>query len=511
MSISSSHTSGLHSRYDPMREAEKFLAHSEIPTDSKIYILLEPGKGYLSQILHYKNPSAKILEVHCSSEFQNRDSRLHESIKTWHPDYPGSLSSFLSKYISDFEIGEIKIVEWPPAARVYGDDYVRTKEYLRSFLQERRATVHTTGKFGRVWIKNTLKRLARLPSVCTGLTVNAPVLIAASGPTLNQSIPLLKELEHALFIISLPSSLATLTYHGISPDIVVHSDPGYYAEYHLRKLSTGSFLQAAPLYAAGYTRLTDSLLILATGSPLENYFIKTLNTYAETISPHGTVAGLAYQLAQKISSGPIIFAGLDFCFNDIQSHARPHSFEEILQSVTHRYKNIHGLYYERSPRAAEKSTPAPNQNFSLERYSQWFQRLPPETHSRFYRLKPSSITIPAFTTLGEEGVRKMCENISKPLFDYTSARIDKKTIRASLSSLEAAVQSQYEQFLLQDTESHHIITQLKKNPLLFELYQCTNLPLLFRIQKGSADKKDLLEAYPGIIGELHSISQAVLS
>lgn len=511
MSISSSHTIGLHSRYNPLREAEKFVQHAQFPTNSRIYILLEPGKGYLSKILLNRNSSAKILEIHCSLENMDSDSQPNKAIKRWYPDYTSTLTSFLSKFISDLEIGEITIVEWPPAERVYGNDYLQIKEYVRSFLQERRATIHTTGKFGRLWLGNTLKRVAMLPSICSGLKVNAPVLIAASGPSLNQSIPILKELQNTLFIISLPSSLATLTYHGINPDIIVHSDPGYYADYHFRQLLNSSILQAAPMYAAGYKRTNDTLLILETGSSLESYFTKTLNTYTEAIKPHGTVAGLAYQLSDKISSGPIIFAGLDFCFYDIRSHSRPHSFEEIFQSVIHRYKSLHELYYERSPHSLETNTNKHNQNFSLKQYSHWFQRLSPKTHSRFYRLNPSSITIPAFTVLQEENLREMCKESSSPIFDYTTVQITKETKRTSLISLPIEIQSQYEHFLLQDTGTNHIITQLKKYPLLYELYQYTELPLLFRIQKGSAEKKDLLRAYPRIIGEVKSIIRAVLS
>src|SRR6056297_983496 len=120
MSISSTHITGLHSRYDPWREAEKYIQHAQVSFSSATYILLEPGYGYLGQVLLKKNPHAKIVEVHCTSDIETFSvSAVQPEISAWSPDSQISLFAFLSLQIDDLEIGSVEVLEWPPAERIF--------------------------------------------------------------------------------------------------------------------------------------------------------------------------------------------------------------------------------------------------------------------------------------------------------------------------------------------------------------------------------------------------------
>jgi len=396
MSISSTHITGLHSRYDPWREAEKYIQHTQVSFSKKFYILLEPGYGYLAKVLLNKNSHAKILEVHCTKDLEIFSVTTAQSgIAAWWPDSEISLTAFLSTHIDDLDIGSVEVIEWPPAERLFPNAYAKLKFQVRSFLQERRATIHTTGKFGRLWLRNTLKRVALFPPLITKLAVKTPIVIAASGPSLEKALPFLAHWQKSLFILALPSSIEALIQHKITPNMVVHSDPGFYSNYHLRS-SLSAELQAAPLYAAGYRTALQQLLLLSTGSPVEEFFINKLNNNTLRIKPHGTVAGIAYQLASEISTGPIIWAGLDLCYQDIQAHPRPHSFDHLIQTASNRYAPLQDMYFRRSPLSTTgKTRPAPLQSFALTRYAEWFQRLSPALHERFFRLFPSEVYIPA--------------------------------------------------------------------------------------------------------------------
>jgi len=512
MSISSTHITGLHSRYDPWREAEKYIQHTQVSISKSIYILLEPGYGYLGKLLYNKNPHAKILEVHCTSNLENFSvTTALPEIATWLPDSEISLFTFLSSHIDDLEIGAVEVIEWPPAERIFSNAYAELKQQVRSFLQERRSTIHTTGKFGRLWLRNTLKRVAFLPPVISKLSVNTPIVIAASGPSLQKALPLLAHMQDSLFILALPSSIRTLTHHNIKANMIVHSDPGYYSNYHLRS-SSYSDLQASPLYAAGYRTAQQQLLLLSTGSPVEEFFISKLGSDTLRIRPHGTVAGIAYQLASKISKGPIIWAGLDFCYKDIQAHTRPHSFDHLIQAACHRYAPLQDIFFRRSPLSTVGETrPAPIQSFALTRYAEWFQRLSPVLHARYYRLFPSEVDIPAFTPISTVEVESFCDKPVSEAMIRQPIDFEEDAGLHALTAFIAVILTQTAHFNAHSNASENVLYRLKNYPLLYELLKYTSLPLLFRLYRGSAKLEEVQSALSHTSAEINSIIQAVNS
>ena len=63
-----------------------------------------------------------------------------------------------------------------------------------------------------------------------------PVLVCASGPSLNCCIKIIKQFEDKLFIICLSSALSVLIKNNIIPDLVFSTDGGYWAGEHLKHL-----------------------------------------------------------------------------------------------------------------------------------------------------------------------------------------------------------------------------------------------------------------------------------
>ena len=522
-------TAGLHSKYDPWREAEKYLRHSAVPADSGIYILIEPGKGYLSHHLHTLNPRAKIIEIHCSNRIEAEEPLKSLASATWSPDSDLSLSGFLSTQIDDIEIGSVSVVEWPPAERVFGSIYYHIKNGVRNFLQERRATIHTTGKFGRLWLRNLIRRLAVLPPLLENPSVQAPIVVAASGPSLNRALPLLQSFRTRYFLIALPSSITALKHAGIEPDMIVHSDPGYYAMYHLHASHVA--IETAPLYSTGYTRRVRQTVLLSTATPTEDFFFQELDIHPLQLAAHGTVAGLAFQLALKLTSFhrdeqpftgfPLIFTGLDFCFRDIIAHATPHSFGPLLLSQNNRLRPLQQIFYTRSPRSEHNEQ---LQSYALERYAAWFQQLAPAYQSRVYRLFPSEVPISAFTDIdanGFEQVLMASQGSGSSEFRSEEPRQIPTAVRyAALQNYTRTLRRQFEECIRSlgygptigvgaTSACERLLPTLKNFPLLMEFLQYTNYSLLFRLRRGEADHDALHSAFQQSIREIDSMIQAV--
>ena len=394
------HGINLHSKYNPHVEARRYIESQNLNDESGIYLLIEPGHGYLSQELHKIYPNAIILEVHCDTRFQNPD--IFGSLYCWTPDSDVSLKKFLSTHISDFDLGLIHVVEWKPSLQAYGDSYEQILRTVISFLQERRGNVHTTGKFGFKWISNMCNRVLRMKSVLIPELSGLPILIAASGPSLIRSISIIRRFLSHISLWALPSSVNFLMHHDILPDIIIHTDPGYYAKHHLRSISHCNIPLATPLLSA-VSENERSAIILNNQTLMEQFVIDALDIPSLHTISHGTVSGTALFLALVYSDLPIFFAGLDLSFKDIQGHCRPHSFDSLFLSMCNRNLPLTGMYYSISPRVEE--------NFAFNRYSEWFGSLILEKGQTVYRLFPSDIDIPSFINIHtEKAFRKVMDN-----------------------------------------------------------------------------------------------------
>ncbi|HDQ14609.1 MAG TPA: DUF115 domain-containing protein [Sediminispirochaeta sp.] len=476
MSTEQSPQISLHSKYRPQLEAQRYLDSLDLKRSISTFLLIEPGHGYLSGELRKRYPRAKVLEVHCDPVFAA--SRNTEDTFLWTPVEQLSLWAFLSTHIHDLELGSLELIEWPPAERRYGESYHRVLKDVLLFLQNRRSVVHTTGIFGPLWLRNTFLRLLSSPIIMEPFIENRPILVAAGGPSLESAIQLLKSAPASYAVWALPSALRALRAANIPIDLLIHSDPGYYAQRHLLWLPQSSD-SASPLFAALPTRRREQpTLLLHSHSRIEDFFISRLSLPAADVIAHGTVAGTALSLAERYSRGPVIFSGLDLEFQDIKSHVSPHGFDELLFASSHRFDPIEEVYYRRSPRSQGEDK---KRSFALNRYKDWFSSLPPQKHGRYFRLFPSSTKIPFFLDINNESDLKR---------QLTGSTIDERStahtvlhphradtvIKEYFDRIEKEIASMTRRF-----QTKPFVDLLRQHPLATEFLSYCCYPQLFRV------------------------------
>src|SRR6056297_3172699 len=97
------HGISLHSRYSPYKEAERFVDSLKLKDPLGIYVLIEPGLGYLTLELKKRFPSALFVELHCTDQLEGL--YLSETVARWSPaqltNTNTSCYSFLAKHIPD--------------------------------------------------------------------------------------------------------------------------------------------------------------------------------------------------------------------------------------------------------------------------------------------------------------------------------------------------------------------------------------------------------------------------
>jgi hypothetical protein len=196
----------------------------------------------------------------------------------------------------------------------------------------------------------------------------------------------------------------------LAPDVVVLTDPGFYAMHHIASARVMATL-VMPLSAArGSWALAAAggappVLLLSQPVFYERALLRAAGLASPEITPHGTVAATAVELARSATSAPVIVAGLDMCMRDVLSHARPNAFDVLLQVVSGRLSPHAGLWYERAvaQQAAklagsggERVTPA------LRTYAGWFSE-PGDPARPTWRLLPSSVPLAGMREIsGEE-------------------------------------------------------------------------------------------------------------
>ncbi|MDR0623779.1 MAG: DUF115 domain-containing protein, partial [Treponema sp.] len=223
----------LHSRYNPQGEAEKYLNALELGAETEYFILIEPGLGYLIPLLKQKRPGAKIIVLHIDGAFRAAAGE-EPAIPAWFPGGEVSLQRFLEDEIPDVEARLVRIIEWRPSLRVYGEAYLKVLSETAEFIKRIDANARTVRGFGRRWVNNFFKNLRLLRFLLKPEPFDGPLVITGSGPSLETAIPMIGELKKTgpIRVLAASSSVKALVQGGIIPSLVLSADGGGWALRH---------------------------------------------------------------------------------------------------------------------------------------------------------------------------------------------------------------------------------------------------------------------------------------
>jgi len=410
----------LHSRYNPMQEAEKYIASLNLKNIYRYFILIEPGLGYLAAALEKQFPHTALIILHCSSFYDSEKLRpllkegpllpegllQGEPAPSWNPSCKESLEIFLDKHISGADASGIRLIEWKPSVNAYGkicaDLAARTVECIRRITAGKK----TVEQFGRRWLRNALRNLELFGNPVEYKSGSQPVLVCAAGPGLEDSLGVIAEWRQSPsppLLIAVSSAAPALLHRNILPDIIAATDGGPWALFHLYEYFRGAKslgtqkkssddLNKVPVIAAALTAAlpsqaeTQPILILSDGSLWQEMLLGICGIPFARFPQRGTVSATALDLAFSLSEGSVYLAGLDFSHRDLKTHARPYAFEKIPEYSSSRYKPVYSQTFERES--------AINKSGSLKIYAEWFKTHVHSFPQRLYTLSPSSMDLP---------------------------------------------------------------------------------------------------------------------
>jgi hypothetical protein len=291
------------------------------------------------------------------------------------------LQQFLEEHIPDTDAAHIGIIEWRPSQAVYGGEYLRLFSETAEFVKRVDANKKTVRNFGRRWFRNVIKNVTMIRKVPRMPAWKGPLVITGAGPSLEETIPLIRKRRRGLFVLAAASSAPALRAGGVTPDMVLSTDGGGWALPHLyealRRKSPAPVTFAASLWAALPSQL-EALpwLPLSDGSLWQSLLLKTVGCPVLSLPQRGTVSAAALDLAFALSGGPVYIAGMDLANHDLRTHARPYAFDWITEGAASRLSPAYSAAYIRAAAQGEtlgsRASKRPASNLGV--YADWFRR-----------------------------------------------------------------------------------------------------------------------------------------
>lgn len=369
----------LHSSYDPVKEAQRYVSSLDINFVPSLIVVTEPALSYCACFLRKRFPKTILVAIRFSNLFDDYNSLWDKVF------YYDEVDSLLNIYGEDLLL-VTGFFSWQPAQQVFPDEYISCWNKIRTLLQTGRDILATRAYFAKRWLKNTLLFCFRLSSASLIKNGTSPVLLVASGPSLESSIEHIKKHRKSIFIIALSSALPPLLDRKITPDLCISTDGGYWAKKHIEKCPVPIALPAEA--AVPSTLFNQTIIPLEYGDGPEANLLKFCRIPFMKALRNGTVSGTALEFALSITSGPVFACGLDLSSTVGFQHCQPNSIE-----INNENKDFRLITKE------TRLFPQELPSHSLEIYAQWFASQSKRFKDRFYRL--SHCNYKFSNTLGE--------------------------------------------------------------------------------------------------------------
>jgi hypothetical protein len=375
----------LHSRYDPAREAARFVDSCGIRFNPFCVVVTEPGESYLSPALRERFPSAILVALrYDQARFSDSDSRWDA---VWRPGTDVALPAFLFNIIPDECLPLTVFLPWKPADDAWPIEAKSVWRDIASVIRTQASVMHTRDHFGRRWFSNMIRNAALACSFVTVERDTLPIILAAAGPSLER-LPAFPRRSFRVYAVS--AAVSALLDRGITPDLCIATDGGFWARDHFRAFPEGVPV-AFPLEAAIPSDILEHnpVALLDYGSLLERELCFRCGLNGAKASRNGTVAGTAALFALSRTEAPVYASGLDLAPSDSFTHARPHVSDNPLSASAWRLKPLSASLFERNLETA-----------SLDMYAAWFSSRDSAFRNRFFRLAPSFRQIDGVKTVG---------------------------------------------------------------------------------------------------------------
>lgn len=336
----------LHSKYDPLREAEtiiKKLEEKENIDENSHIIFYGLGLGYHIDLLTRKYPNTSFSLYEPSiGVFQHFLEKINlkklpsDNLKILLYEFePGAVDIFLSLLFNKINKKFI-IVDLPVYENVFEEQYNNFFSKFNELLKSKRSNLHTNYAFQKRWIVNCMKNLKEVlstPNIVSekmGAFKNKTAILAAAGPSLNDEIENLRYIKDngLAYIFSVGSAINTLVYNNIYPHAACTIDPGAFNQNVFKTIKGKEICEIPMIFGSsvGYETLENypgnKYHMITSQDAIAIYYLKngdrsTINIVYDA----PTVAAATLQLLYMLGFEKIILVGQNLGYRGKKSYS----------------------------------------------------------------------------------------------------------------------------------------------------------------------------------------------
>lgn len=354
----------LHSKYNPLREAEGFTAN--IDSACSFFVILGIGGAYHIQKLLDFIPDSKIIAIERNENdiafllqlplvkklsederivFATLDNIEQILLKTYKPAVHGNLTL-------------LKLRQWET---LFPDQAELIRQKINSSIKLLAQDYSVQSHFGKIWQKNILSNLSLAEKALSPKDLKQYIAekklagktaaVIAAGPGLEKQIEVLKKQREKYFIIATDTAFSTLLKHKLISDAVISIDGQEVSHTHFMTSLPEDVLYVFDLCASSSAARkiiseARSLLFIETGHPLSQYasLYTGRPSFLHLEAGSGTVTIAAASLAKAMGIQNIEFFGADFSYIGGKPYVRGTYLEDKYYSTSSRLSTAEEAY-----------------------------------------------------------------------------------------------------------------------------------------------------------------------
>ncbi len=329
----------LHSRYDPVAEADEWL-DAVGSSNWKLGLVLGFGMGYHIEALVRRYPERRlvVLEPDADSFAQAlrvRDLRAvlrHPNLRVMilHTmDARRVAAESFTFWQQNLDRDELGFLAWPVYKRQWPDFWREVQRHLGEHSRQELINLSTYKKFSIQWQTNSLTNLHKaildpgVPALFETFK-GKPAILVSAGPSLEKNIHLLHEAKDHALIVAVGSAIEALTRHNIQPDLLVSFDASADNFFPFARLDTRHIplVYSSVMYPLVITEYQGPRFSMGIDVyPYERWLYANVGTDKGNVKSGPSTANLAWDLLRQMQCDPIVFIGQDLAFTDNKTHA----------------------------------------------------------------------------------------------------------------------------------------------------------------------------------------------
>lgn len=331
----------LHSKYDPVREAEAIVeSYGEIE-DNTTLIFYGVGLGYHIKLLLDKYPNINYYIYEPIPELINsffENMNLNDFAKNRLREISVGLDSIASSInkFADLNTNKLIIVELPSHKQNFSSEYEKFKNVFSDIVKNKRTSLGVNYKFQKRWIENSMRNFRDVlttPNIIIekrGQFKDKPAIIVAAGPSLNEEIENLRYIkENGLaYIFSVGSAINTLIHHNIYPHAATTYDPMKFNQNVFKKVKEKGIAEIPMIFGSsvGYETLENypgkKYHMVTSQDSVSNYYLRDQEGNAiNIVQDASSIAVVTVQLLYQLGFSTIILVGQNLAYRGKERHS----------------------------------------------------------------------------------------------------------------------------------------------------------------------------------------------